>query len=489
MKHATHFRILAFVLLCLSFSLPLKALEVQMRNAVFYAPEEGPYLETNILILGSSIGYTRLEDGKFQGNVQVTLVIKNTSNEIVDADKYMLQSVEVDDTSNVSLGIVDKKRFLLPNGTYVLEATFIDQVSGAKELVTNAISIDHNYDGISLSDIDLIEEYHKSDETDNVYVKSGVYMTPLVINFYPENINNLRYYFEFYDPVADGSDQVLVKTAIKRSGQPGIPYGHYLQRKMKLDVANSFLGEFDISNLPSGNYDLSVEVRDKQNNLLASKTMFFQRSKFIASKPPDDVSNVDVTGTFVDTMSLEELHYDLRSLRPTASPLETSVIKGLLKNDDLQLNRQFFLNFWLTRNDLDPYLAWSTYKKKVDLVNYEFSTNINEGFETDRGRVYLQYGPPSQILDMPREPGAYPYQIWHYYGKAGNQTNVKFVFYNTDLVTNDYRLIHSTALNEIYNNDWKRLVYGTFTGGNSPTDDGSYSPGHFGSRADENFDE
>ncbi|MDY0016185.1 MAG: hypothetical protein RBS13_08250, partial [Bacteroidales bacterium] len=48
----------------------------------------------------------------------------------------------------------------------------------------------------------------------------------------------------------------------------------------------------------------------------------------------------------------------------------------------------------------------------------------------------------------------YPYEIWYYYSTY-NQYNINFIFYNRDLVTNFYQLIHSTAKDEIYDPRWK----------------------------------
>ena len=119
------------------------------------------------------------------------------------------------------------------------------------------------------------------------------------------------------------------------------------------------------------------------------------------------------------------------------------------------------------------------------VADYHYSTPIDHGFETDRGRVFLQYGPPNNIEGNTREPGAYPYEIWHYYKLTNNQSNVKFVFYNPDLITNDYQLIHSDARGEIYDARWKFKIYSTFkdNNGNSNFDQEDFRD-TFGSQVD-----
>jgi len=84
---------------------------------------------------------------------------------------------------------------------------------------------------------------------------------------------------------------------------------------------------------------------------------------------------------------------------------------------------------------------------------------IRRGFETDRGRVYLQYGPPNSITSRSHEPSSYPYEIWYYHQLTDAQWNKRFVFYNPDLVTNDYELLHSNAIGENYNQTWKHDLH------------------------------
>ena len=38
-----------------------------------------------------------------------------------------------------------------------------------------------------------------------------------------------------------------------------------------------------------------------------------------------------------------------------------------------------------------------------------------EGWRTDRGRIYIKFGPPDDIERYPFEMGTYPFEIWRYY--------------------------------------------------------------------------
>jgi hypothetical protein len=65
------------------------------------------------------------------------------------------------------------------------------------------------------------------------------------------------------------------------------------------------------------------------------------------------------------------------------------------------------------------------------------------------------------------------------------QSNKKFVFYNPDLVSNKYRLIHSNAKGEIYNTSWDLLLHKRDTQTNDL--DADKAPDHFGGNAKDSF--
>ena len=115
--------------------------------------------------------------------------------------------------------------------------------------------------------------------------------------------------------------------------------------------------------------------------------------------------------------------------------------------------QKFFLNFWKSRNPLNPEDAWLKYYQEVKSVNNDFTNFKIPGYLTDRGRVYLQYGPPNTIHSVENASSSYPYQIWHYY-KLKNQSDRKFVFVNTDFATNEYRLEYSNVFGEVTNSEW-----------------------------------
>ena len=155
----------------------------------------------------------------------------------------------------------------------------------------------------------------------------------------------------------------------------------------------------------------------------------------------------------------DSLRKYIRYLLPIGTDIDRVFINKQMKDADLHTLQQYFLNFWQGRDRAYPEEAWNSYHQMVKKVNILYSTPNQLGYQTDRGRVYLKYGPPNIISESYNEPAAYPYEIWQYYTLGESQRNKKFVFYTADIVTNDFLLVHSDAIGEVSNYRWQVEIY------------------------------
>jgi len=238
----------------------------------------------------------------------------------------------------------------------------------------------------------------------------------------------------------------------------------------------------DIHGLPSGNYDLVLEVRSRDNTLLATNKAFFQRSSRYEVADLQNLYLTDIDQTFVEAMTDKDIADYLPTMKIIASAVEQRAIADLLTIDQPEMKKKFFYNFWLIRNLENPEKAWSRHKQAVDYADRLYETSNRAGYLTDRGRVYIQYGPPTEITASPSEANAAPYEIWQYNRIPNNETNVIFVFSEKDLSNNDYFLIHSDATGEIHNERWKMDLYQNFEMYNSNDLDKTNPDPNFGTK-------
>lgn len=480
MKKFFVFSILALMLSNNGMAQQIKA---NFSYSTFSSPTNDPYIETYLYFNGSSLVYKTNSNNKLQATVEVTYIFKQ-GDKIVDFKKYNVQSPEASDSLAEKLNFYDQQRIPLPNGKYDFEIVLKDINSPVKEFTTfQELDIDYKGTNIELSDITLIESFKKS-ETKNILTKSGYDMLPYTADFYPEDFEKMLFYVEVYntEKVLEKDEPFLIDYFIESYESKQIA-GNYRSFKRKTPkTVNALLTSFDIQKLPSGNYNLVVEIKNKENKSLALKKVFFQRSNPAAN---EILVSSDYINSFVTTISPTELEDFIKSTSPISSQIELNFAKNQLSNKDPELMRQYFYNFWLTRNAANPEEEWKKYRELVKTAEKEFSTSIKKGYETDRGRIFLKHGKPNTLTEMKNETSTYPYEIWHYYGIEG-RSNVKFIFYSPDIISNDYPLLHSTLPGEIYNAQWKVELHKRT---NQPRDINETQPREYmHDRTDEYFD-
>ena len=456
-----------FLLLVSALSLGSQAqINAFFARSAFNTPDNKPYLETYLSILGNSVSFKKNEKGKYQGNVEVGILLSQNG-QIKASKKYNLLSPEQKDTLNRP-PFIDQQRFQLDTGSYDLELLITDKNMGGKTFtVKNQVKINFPVDKVNISDIELLSSFTKA-AVQSVLTKNGYDLVPYASNFLPENAKGLSFYAEVYNSKAVlGENEKFIVSYYIESYEKKIQLPNFSVMKKEIsNVVNVVLAQFDISNLPSGNYDLVIEVRNKINELVSHKSIFLYRKNPHAKMNKEDISNVVIENTFASRMTGKDTIADhIRSLRPIASESEQDFIDNQLKLADEKLMQQFFYNFWRSRNQLAPEEEWNKYYQDVKAVNAKFNSFQYKGYETDRGRVYLQYGKPDKMDSYPREPNAFPYEIWLYYRLTDKsklnpiQTNKQFIFYDQNLSSENYQLLHSDALSELHNANWNMKLH------------------------------
>jgi GWxTD domain-containing protein len=374
---------------------------------------------------------------------------------------YILGSEQFEDsitTTKPDFG--DIQNMKLPNGEYLLQFSVQDINSTAKpNYYADVAFIDYPQDNVSISDISLYKNISR-DPQGEIFDKYGLSLYPLFYGYVPESMYALPFSCEIYntDKLA-GNEQVTIKSYITCFENNMMPYpqAFYVTHTSAKPVVVTF-GEIGIFKLPSGNYNLVVDVLSKDSVLLATNSYFFQRSNPKITLSLEDIDMMNIENTFVsqikDTAQLLEY---VRFLYPIATPMEREFFTFRMKLIPMESLQKFFYSFWLKRDPINPERAWQAYLEKIKYVDREFGCKLKQGYRTDRGRVYLQYGPPNSIFESPYDSHSYPYEIWHYY-YCVDQSSVKFIFWNRDLVSNDYELLHSDKRGEFQDPFWQIKV-------------------------------
>jgi GWxTD domain-containing protein len=465
-----------------------KKLSAFFSYGTFYAPQQGPYLETYLSVQSPSVNYKLNENNLYQAKVEVLLTVKKNE-KIIYFDKYNLYSPEIKDTLQTISDFLDQQRIKLSEGSYELMLSLTDKNSNDKAYeVTQKIDVAFPENKVSISDIEFIDSYTTTASQNN-FSKNGYDLIPRTNNYFGRNDESLTFYVEIYNTdKISASEPWLINYYVSEFQKQGVMAdlaGFSRQQPVPL---KGYIAQIPLSVLPTGNYELNIEVKSKANEVLASRKLFFQRNSgnkiqnADAAIPVDDIQNT-FAYKYIYRDTLKEY---VNSLYPIANPVEKQFIDDQLASADVPSMQHFLYNFWYRRNKINPEASWLSYNEEVKKVNEEYSTRIQKGYKTERGRVYLQYGPPNSIARYYTEPSAYPYEIWHYY-KLENQSNRKFVFINRNTATNDFELLHSDAKGEVYEPRWEMMLHerDTQSGGDW---DVEKVPDHLGSHSDDQYE-
>lgn len=423
---------------------------------IFYTPDEKPYLVTSLQFSGGTYKYKYTGEG-LQANVEITHIFKS-GDSIVFFDKYVLNSPIMKDS--IVDDFYDVQRYGLDAGIYNYELIIKDLISGKEISGIQSIQIDaYQSDKLFFSDIEFIEDAYKSTEQNN-FVKNGFFILPYLTNYYPPDVTKIAFYFEVYnaDKILKVNEQYLLTYSVA-----GFTNGVQIEdifkfQKMQSSKISPVIAYLPIENLPSGEYDLRIHLINKNNDTLLAENIYFQRRNRSLEFTQLDLETLTADNSFVEKIPFDSIPYYLGSLMPISPNYEYEGIRALLKSTDTLTMQKYFIAYWLKTSPVNPYEAWLNYKAQVYYTEQMFGTQVKSGWETDRGRVYLKYGAPDAVMDRPSEPSAYPYQIWQYY-RIGQRSNIRFVFYNPDLVTNDYPLLHSEMQGELQNYRWQHDLH------------------------------
>lgn len=347
--------------------------------------------------------------------------------------------------------------FKVGPGEYSLKFDVIDYFDS-----TNSISISFplkinsiSTKNFALSDIQLCSNIIENSDNEGSYFYKNTYETyPNPSNVYGEQLPILFYYIELYDLLKgeNTNNLKLISKVLDAQGREKYSREKLIQRKYNSIVE---VGAINITKYSSGTYTLAIYLIDSLNNFgLVSSKKFYIFNPQIKEEFVSKRTDADLLSSEFSVMTEEELNLAFEQSKYIATSDE---IKRWNSLSDLDAKKNFLFNFWKQR-DPDPNTPENErkieYFERVKKADEMFRGSREKGWRSDRGRVYIVYGEPSEIDRYPNEMDAYPYEIWSYNNIEGG---VIFVF--GDITgTGQMILIHSTHRGEMHDENWFRRV-------------------------------
>jgi GWxTD domain-containing protein len=310
-------------------------------------------------------------------------------------------------------------------------------------------------ENISVSDIQLASRIiQDSPNTTSIFYKNSMEIFPIPSSVFGENQPVVFYYSELYNLIKKTGSETLkmISSVYNSKGKVVLSKSKPISRTYDSRVE---VGSIVVNKYPTDTYTLIIALIDSAANYGVSSTKKFY--VFNPSIALTDTVTGQTSGVFASEfgiMSDEELDDLFNKSKYIASASE---IEQYDKINSVEGKREFLYNFWKDR-DSDPSTRenefYKLYLSKIALSNQRFGSLSRVGWKSDRGRVFILYGEPSEIERYPNQVDTKPYEIWDYNELEGG---VIFVF--GDLTGfSDYTLLHSTLRGELRDDNWQRRI-------------------------------
>ncbi len=414
------------------------------------------YVEVYVALQRKDIQFEDMT-GYFQGKVYLYLEAMDQTGKMIDSlGKWVPITVQhLEDAYKDDIRIFEVIPCLLTPDHYKMRLTAIDGISKRTGIATFDLEV-KNYatTNLSMSDLELAYDIAPV-ETDSVYsalIKSNRKVIPNP-NKYISNEDTLLYYYaEVYNLAQreGASNEFEVKSTLLDS------YGYEIReyppvRNKKPGTTAVITEGLPIRGLPGGSYELSVDVKD----IATGRTTTAKKRVLLIYA----FNQLTPTMSSPDSFSIDDAKLMEQVIRFITTKEEKETYAGL----NLEGKKAWLQSFWDRRNP-EPGSPINKFKNEIFrrfiYANYFFSNSLikrSDGWNSDRGRVYITYGQPDQIESFPSQMGQKPYEKWHYF-RLANQSGGNYFYFVDETGYGNFRLVSSNVNGEISNPEYEQKL-------------------------------
>lgn len=406
----------------------------------YYGSQDRALVEGAVEIPYSSLRFDA-GTGGLRADAKVEVMIQRSDGEEVYHTEHRIEPQAINPEMALSPRVSSIETFAIyaPPGEYVARALVTDLRTNRTYEVTAPMVIPAERP--FFSDILLTSHVQK-----DVQLAEGTYL-PYLIGTTMFSPNPRRVFFKdaplvyFYyelNPAGQEATTVLDMEILTPGGEVVKSLG---ERTVEVRPEQNFdLGAFNIGGLPPGSYVLRFTCRSCNPPSRAEQAFDVESSQgtpAFAVVTPEATPDPDMNLRYYTEMEPAQVDSVIGVMGILFTPDQKQLLSELAPEGKVR-----FLNrFWDT-NDSDPATPENEFKtvfdQRVAYADQFFASSQRAGHQTDRGRIHILFGAPTEKLDRPVEATIGPYEIWNY--SSLGQT-FAFGDFRRD---GDYRLIYST---------------------------------------------
>ncbi len=401
-------------------------------RALFRLSDSLSYVEVYYLLDLETLG-ERKEDSIREAEYMFSVELRDINgNKKPVKDSWLKKAIK----GAKSQFVIDKFDLIVSPGDYEMKVAIEDKNSDAHGEAVLQFSVGRWPPDLVLSEIELAKSIKDSTSPNN-FVKYGLEVIPNPLRTVYLERDTIYYFFEIYNLEPDTGNYIVTAAVYDANGNLIRSTRPKVKKKSRIPFAVE-TGGITLGDMEDGEYVLKVEVVDLSTAERASgsRSFRFVRERIHRGFPPE----------------LKEYAYFIDYI---ATPEELKKFKSL--KDD-RAKEEFLNIFWRKRDPIPLTPQNEFFAEFVERVKYadeHFSLGKRKGRYTDRGRIYIKYGPPDQIQKVALVSHARDREEWIYFTKG--RPGMKFIFVDIE-GTGDYELVYSSIEEEPTRPDWKKYI-------------------------------
>jgi GWxTD domain-containing protein len=371
-------------------------------------------VEAFVKVAHSELLFTKFQDNLFRAQYEISYSIYNKTTHTLVAreiqDRQVITDKYAETTSDLRFHF-SRITFEIAPGDYYVHAVLTDretQKFGQRRM--DILVRTFREKEIGVSDLIFADRIQKDTLSDIINI------VPNVFKSFDNDFKRYLVYFEIYDgrfafsrrdslgQLPAGTDRISLRYRVLDKGQNVVVEDSMQKEIGQFQTFTSI--EIDKQNISYGKYILDVSIhRDGQR--ASSKSVFDVRLSTF--------SNPTQSAAF-------DLDEAIRQMRHVARNVNLGKILKGTKDE----KARFFAEFWKTKDptpSTEKNELMEEYYRRIDYANRYFHAGYRDGWESDRGMVYVILEAPDDIERHPYESDSKPYEIWYYY-----QFNLKLYF-------------------------------------------------------------
>jgi GWxTD domain-containing protein len=423
-------------------------------NATFRYEGDKSFTEIFYSLPVSVLTFSR-QDSLYQTELYVLLQLYQDELLYIKDEWKMIKSVSDTGGTEISESMVDLVRYRLNPGHYRLDLSIREMDSGSEFSAEKHFDVAAIGNEIESSQIVLAHSIKKCEhEKKSPFYKNGFEIIPNPAGFYGEDFEILYYYFEVYNLTSalSGPGYRVRYTILDQNGNP-VKALKSRTRSKEVVSSSIEIGTVDISSLPSGTFFIKFDILNNDTIIETLRKKFYVYTTAVDHIPEHATPGIFKNSIFAGMHEIE-LEQEYETLFYIITEEEKNVYANL--NSDAAKAR-FLYDFWQKRDPAPqtPINEYRTeYNRRIDFANENYKSYNRSGWKTDRGRVYILFGRPSDIERNPNNSRSYAHEIWHYDNLEGG---VEFIFVDY-YEFGEYVQIHSTKRGETVNQGWQKSI-------------------------------